>query len=58
MQHHFTEHLQTAVTIIAKLFDLWSQKYENGAGRNFGHFVTADIAVVEKSESLVARGWE
>ena len=56
MRHHFTEHLQTAVTIIAKLFDLWPQKYENGAGRNFGHFVTADIAVAEKSESLVARG--
>ena len=52
--HHFIKHLQTAVTIIAKLLDLWSQKYENGVGKNSGHFVAAEIVVAEVTENLVA----
>ena len=46
-QLHFIEHLETTVTIIAKLLDLWSLTltYENGVGKNFGHFVAASIVV-------------
>ena len=53
-QRHFIKHLQTAVTIIAKLLDLWSQKYENGVGKNSGHFVAAEIVVARVTGNLVA----
>ena len=51
-RQHFIEHLQTTVTIIAKLLDLWSQKYENGAGKNSGHFVAVDIVIAGVAENL------
>ena len=55
-QPHFIEHLETTVTIIAKLLVLWSLTltYENGVGKNFGHFVAASIvAAVGDAGSLV-----
>ena len=50
--------MQTTVTIIAKLLDLWSQKYENGAGKNSGHFVAVDIVIAGVAENLVTWEWE
>ena len=53
VQQHFIKHLQTTVTIIAKLLDLWSQKYENGVGKNSGHYAATDIVIAGVAENLV-----